>query len=117
MPWIFWVNIPFQGMCGNWKISSKEASLSRHPTLSFPKASPSPMRESGAGSKRRRRSGLSLEGIKLDDVLAEIEKEYLVKALEMARGSKYKATELLGISMRSLRYRLEKLEIPSEDVS
>ncbi len=72
---------------------------------------------SGLGSKRRRILDLSPDGINLDEVLAEIEKDYLVKALEMAGGSKSKATELLEISMRSLRYRLEKLEIPSEDAA
>ena len=72
---------------------------------------------SGAGSRTRRHLDLSPEGIHLDEVLAEIEKEYLIRALEMAGGSKSKATELLEISMRSLRYRLEKLGIPVEDTA
>ena len=72
---------------------------------------------SGVGSRSRRRLDISPEGINLDEVMAEIEKEYLLRALEMAGGSKSKVTELLGISMRSLRYRLEKLGIPSNDVS
>ena len=72
---------------------------------------------SGAGSRTRRHLDLSPEGIHLDEVLAEIEKEYLIRALEMAGGSKSKTTELLEISMRSLRYRLEKLGIPVEDTA
>ena len=72
---------------------------------------------SGAGSRSRRRLDISPEGINLDEAMAEIEKEYLLRALEMAGGSKSKVTELLGISMRSLRYRLEKLGIPSSDAS
>ena len=72
---------------------------------------------SGVGSKSRRSLDLSAEGINLDEVLAEIEKEYLIRALEMAGGSKSKTTELLEISMRSLRYRLEKLGIPVEDTA
>ncbi|HIJ39916.1 MAG TPA: sigma-54-dependent Fis family transcriptional regulator [Deltaproteobacteria bacterium] len=72
---------------------------------------------SGVGSRTRRHLDLSPEGIHLDEVLAEIEKEYLIRALEMAGGSKSKATELLEISMRSLRYRLEKLGIPVGDIS
>ncbi len=70
---------------------------------------------SGIGSKSRRRSDISPEGINLDEALAEMEKEYLIRALEMAGGSKVKATGLLNISMRSLRYRLEKLGISSDD--
>ena len=45
----------------------------------------------------------------LDDTLTEIETGYLLKAMEMTGGVKQKAAELLGISMRNLRYRLEKL--------
>ncbi|MBN1277246.1 MAG: sigma-54-dependent Fis family transcriptional regulator [Deltaproteobacteria bacterium] len=52
---------------------------------------------------------LGPEGIKLDEVMEKIEKEYVESAMKMANGSKQKATRLLGISMRSLRYRLEKL--------
>jgi len=48
-------------------------------------------------------------GIKLDEVLAEVEREYLLRALEMSRGVKQETAELLGISLRNLRYRLEKL--------
>jgi two-component system response regulator PilR (NtrC family) len=57
----------------------------------------------------RRSTDLGSEGIKLEEVLAEIEKNYLIKALEIARGSKQGAAELLGLSMRSFRYRLEKV--------
>lgn len=45
----------------------------------------------------------------LDAVLADVERGYLLKALEDSRGVKQKAAEILGISFRSLRYRIEKL--------
>ena len=48
-------------------------------------------------------------GIDLNSVLADAERAYLSKALEMSGGIKQKAAKLLGISFRSLRYRLEKL--------
>jgi len=57
----------------------------------------------------RRRRDLTPEGIKLDDILAEIEKDYILRGLEMAHGSKQRAATLLGITMRSFRYRLDKL--------
>jgi len=41
--------------------------------------------------------------------LGEIEREYILKSLELAHGSKQRAASLLGITMRSLRYRLDKL--------
>jgi two-component system response regulator PilR (NtrC family) len=50
--------------------------------------------------------------------MAEIEREYILKAMEVANGSKQRAAELLGINMRSLRYRLDKLGLePSSDES
>ncbi|MBT8330994.1 MAG: sigma-54 dependent transcriptional regulator, partial [Deltaproteobacteria bacterium] len=50
-------------------------------------------------------------GVALDSILEEIEREYLKKALDCSNGNKNKASDLLGISFRSLRYRLDKLGI------
>ena len=50
-------------------------------------------------------------GVSLDSILEEIERAYLKKALNCSNGSKNKAAELLDISFRSLRYRLDKLKI------
>jgi len=45
----------------------------------------------------------------LDAARAEYERGLLVEALERAGGVKKRAAALLGISFRSMRYRLEKL--------
>jgi two-component system, NtrC family, response regulator PilR len=50
-------------------------------------------------------------GVSLDIILEDIERAYLKKALDCSDGNKNKAAELLGISFRSLRYRLDKLRI------
>ena len=50
-------------------------------------------------------------GVSLDAILEEIERAYLEKALECTNGKKQEAAELLGISFRTFRYRLSKLEI------
>jgi len=71
----------------------------------------------GVEEKRRRRNDLGPEGIQLDKVMAEVEREYLMQALEIAHGSKQRAAEFLGITLRSLRYRLEKQGIAQEDES
>ena len=63
----------------------------------------------------RRHSDLTFDGIELDKVMAAIETDYIMKAMEMAQGSKQKASQFLGISMRSLRYRLEKLGFHGSD--
>ena len=52
-----------------------------------------------------------VHGVALDSILAEIERAYLEKALEYSNGNKNKAAELLGITFRSLRYRLDKLTL------
>ncbi|MBW2203522.1 MAG: sigma-54-dependent Fis family transcriptional regulator, partial [Deltaproteobacteria bacterium] len=70
------------------------------------------------GSKRRKRwSDLGPEGIQLDEAMLAIEKEYLAQALEIANGSKQRAAELLGVNLRSLRYRLEKSGMSQKDDS
>jgi two-component system response regulator PilR (NtrC family) len=56
----------------------------------------------------RRETDLTPEGIDLNKVMSGIEKDYIQKALDLAHGSTQKAAELLGISLRSLRYRMEK---------
>ena len=50
-------------------------------------------------------------GVSLETILEEIERGYLKKALDCTNGNKNKAAELLGITFRSLRYRLDKLSI------
>lgn len=49
------------------------------------------------------------EGFNLEEWLLEQEREFVLKALERTGGVKTEAAKLLGISFRSLRYRLEKL--------
>jgi len=58
----------------------------------------------------RRRTDLGPEGINLSKVMAEIETDYILKAMEMTYGSKKKAAELLGIGYETLRRRLSKLK-------
>ena len=59
--------------------------------------------------ENRRRTDLGEDGVKLDKVMAELEKDYILRALDMAHGSKQRTARLLGITMRSLRYRMSKL--------
>ena len=56
-------------------------------------------------------------GCNLDEVLGEVERRLLLQALERAGGVRTQAAKLLGITFRSLRYRLEKqsLEAGSDE--
>jgi two-component system response regulator PilR (NtrC family) len=49
------------------------------------------------------------EGVDLDELMAEYERGLLLEALGPAGGVKKRAAQLLGISFRSFRYRMEKL--------
>jgi len=61
--------------------------------------------------KNRRHTDLGSDGIKLDMLIADIEREYILKAMEMAHGSKQRAAELLGVTIDSLKYRLAKFDL------
>jgi two-component system response regulator PilR (NtrC family) len=51
------------------------------------------------------------DGVDLDKVMGQIEKELLVKAIHAANGIKKRAAKLLHISFRSMRYRIEKYNL------
>ncbi|MDF3069346.1 MAG: Response regulator of zinc sigma-54-dependent two-component system, partial [Polyangiaceae bacterium] len=58
---------------------------------------------------------LPQEGLNLDDVLSEAERRLLLAALERTGGVRKRAAELLGITFRSLRYRLKKLGLADDE--
>jgi two-component system response regulator PilR (NtrC family) len=47
----------------------------------------------------------------LEDFLGAVEKQAILKALEATRWNRTAAAKMLGMSLRSLRYRLSKLGI------
>ncbi|MDN3515999.1 sigma-54 dependent transcriptional regulator [Aquisalimonas lutea] len=51
------------------------------------------------------------EDFALDDYLADVERNVVVKALEKTHYNKTAAAQLLGISFRALRYKLKKLDM------
>jgi two-component system, NtrC family, response regulator PilR len=52
--------------------------------------------------------GLPNEGCNLDDVVGELERRLILQALERTGGVRTQAARLLGVTLRSLRYRLQK---------
>jgi len=54
---------------------------------------------------------ISPDGICLTEILETYEKQYIAEALKMSKGQIKGAARLLGITFRSMRYRLEKLGI------
>jgi two-component system response regulator PilR (NtrC family) len=59
--------------------------------------------------------GLPDEGCNLDDVLGEVERRLLLQALERSGGVRTQAAKLLGVTFRSLRYRLQKHALADGD--
>ncbi len=56
-------------------------------------------------------------GCELDAVLSEVERRLILQALEKTGGVRTQAAKLLGVTFRSLRYRLDKLGLDTgEDV-
>lgn len=55
------------------------------------------------------------DGIDLQKVLDQLEKELLVKAIHQANGVKKRAAKLLSITFRSMRYRVEKFNLGKID--
>lgn len=55
------------------------------------------------------------DGVDLERLVADFERGLVQKALERSQGVRKRAAVLLGISFRSLRYRLEKLGIDRGD--
>ncbi|TVQ97220.1 MAG: sigma-54-dependent Fis family transcriptional regulator [Deltaproteobacteria bacterium] len=54
-------------------------------------------------------------GVSLDAVLAEVEQNLLRQALERTGGNRTEAARLLGITFRSMRYRLAKHDMDDDD--
>ena len=51
----------------------------------------------------------------LDDYLIVMERQAILNALKNTHGNKTAAAKLLGLSFRTLRYRLKKLGMDGED--
>ncbi len=60
-------------------------------------------------------AGVPDEGCNLDDVLGEMGRRMLLQALERSGGVRTHAAKLLGVTLRSLRYRLQKHALGEAD--
>jgi two-component system, NtrC family, response regulator PilR len=78
---------------------------------------PSKLVESSAAPRPTLETDIPPDGIDLNLVLDNTERKLIVRALEITSGNRSRAARLLGISFRSLRYRLVKLGMDQEDAS
>ncbi|MCK5505313.1 MAG: sigma-54-dependent Fis family transcriptional regulator, partial [Thermodesulfovibrionia bacterium] len=55
------------------------------------------------------------EGVNIDKIMEDVEKDLLIKSMKLAAGVKTKAAKLLNVSFRSFRYRLAKYGLDDEE--
>lgn len=68
---------------------------------------------SGAGGGTHEFLDIPQEGIVLDHILEDIERNLLAQALDRTGGNLTKAAKILGMSYRSIRYKVKKLQVRS----
>ena len=89
-------------------VIERAVALSREPEIQLDSLPPSLLNPTERASGNR----IPPEGVDLDAMLEDYERGLLLEALDgPAGGVKKRAAQLLGISFRSLRYRLEKLGV------
>ena len=90
-----------------------EAAMVLSDGVIMPEHLPAAVQSSGAPSPLVVDPILKLAGGSLDDMLEESERRMILDALGKAGGVQARAAKILGISERSLWYRVKKLKIPT----
>ncbi len=86
-------------------VIERAVALSREPVIQMESLPPALLNPASPS----RQSRIPPEGVTLDQLLEDYERSLLTEALGPAGGVKKRAAQLLGISFRSFRYRIEKL--------
>jgi two-component system response regulator PilR (NtrC family) len=86
-------------------VVERAVALSRDPVIDVD-ALPPAIVNPGRGSSAQL---IPASGVQIDEVVNDFERRILLEALQRTGGVKKRAAQLLGISFRSFRYRLEKL--------
>ena len=78
---------------------------------------PPRLAESAGNASSQADADIPPNGIDLNRTMEIMEKKLIVRALEMTGGNRSRAARLLGISFRSLRYRLVKLGMDQDETA
>jgi two-component system response regulator PilR (NtrC family) len=87
-------------------VIERAVALSRSGAIDLESLPPAVLSPAASGELPRITSS---KGIDLEAMLNEYERGLLKEALQAAKGVKKRASQLVGVSFRSFRYRLEKL--------
>jgi two-component system, NtrC family, response regulator PilR len=71
----------------------------------------SPELRHGSGLRAATSFRLTEDGVQMESIVEELERNLIAQALELTDGNKTEAAGLLGITFRSLRYRLDKYDL------
>jgi two-component system response regulator PilR (NtrC family) len=93
-------------------VIERAVALSRSEVIELDALPPAVLNPAAAGELRRI---IGSDGIDLEAMVNEYERGLLREALAAANGVKKKAAQLVGVSFRSFRYRLEKLGLDQPD--
>jgi len=89
-------------------VMERAVALARGSSIGVPEMPPTLLRTADADGATHT---IPASGLQLDQVLADHERSLIHEALRMSGGVKKRAARILGVSFRSLRYRLDKLGI------
>jgi len=81
---------------------------------SLPALVPRSQQQKASGSLATGGSDFPTEGVDLERLVADFERDLIGKAMERSNGVRKEAARLLGISFRSFRYRLSKLGVAGD---
>ncbi|MBI5167842.1 MAG: sigma-54-dependent Fis family transcriptional regulator [candidate division NC10 bacterium] len=81
-----------------------------------PNSLPEELRRAGAEAPEAQKMELPPEGVDLEDVVASLERDLILSALERASWVQTRAAQMLGINFRSFRYRLKKHGIDGKTI-
>jgi len=97
-------------LCEDGVVRPADLGLPQHTTAA---AALPPERRATGGDRRGVAAIETLPdaGLSLPEYLEEVERQRILEALEQTRWNRTAAAELLGVSFRTLRYRLKKLDI------
>jgi two-component system response regulator PilR (NtrC family) len=93
-------------------VIERAVALTRSNVIDLESLPPAVLNPASCGEPPRITSN---EGIDLEAMLNEYERGLLKEALQAAKGVKKRASQLVGVSFRSFRYRLEKLGLDHPD--
>ncbi|MHC4606183.1 MAG: sigma 54-interacting transcriptional regulator, partial [Planctomycetota bacterium] len=86
----------------------RAVALSEKPEITPGDLFDASVERAGTKTTTRRMKIIKDDGIDLEHELADVEISYLRKALEMSGGNYTRAAKLLGLSLRSFRYKIQK---------